>query len=191
MSEKRKYPRAVALDAAREVIAALRPVCLEGRIIVAGSLRRRRLEVGDVEIIYVSRYENRQVPGDMFKRHDYDLADIAIDELESAGVLAKRESIIGSITYGPKNKLMRHVRTGVPVDLFLTNETNWDNYLVCRTGPKESNIALANAARDRGWKWTPYGSGFVRADGGDIHPATSERDVFEFVGINYKEPWER
>jgi hypothetical protein len=30
-------------------------------------------------------------------------------------------------------------RTGIPVDLFAATEDNWWNYLVCRTGPADSN----------------------------------------------------
>ena len=36
----------------------------------------------------------------------------------------------------------------------------------------------------------PYGAGFT--DGhGNLVPVTSERDVFELVGLKYLEPWER
>jgi len=186
---KARFARATALDAARDIIAALRPVCEDGRLIVAGSLRRRKQWVGDVEIVYVSRRESRKV--DFFHRKDFNLADEAIAVLVVAGVLEKRESVLGHTTYGNQNKLMRHPRTGVPVDLFATCETSWFNYLVCRTGPKESNTAIATAAQDKGWKWHPYGSGFTREDGGAAHDVTSEQDLFEFLEIPYREPWER
>jgi DNA polymerase (family 10) len=186
---KARYARQTALDAARDVIAALRPVCEEGRLIVAGSLRRRKQWVGDVEIVYVSRKESR--PVDFFSNRDYNLADEAIAALVVAGVLEKRESVLGHTMYGNQNKLMRHVATGVPVDLFATSESSWFNYLVCRTGPKESNTAIAQAAQDKGWKWHPYGSGFTREDGRAAHDVTSEQDLFEFLGMPYLEPWER
>lgn len=186
---KTRYDRKTALDAAREVIAALRPVCEAGRLIVAGSLRRRKQWVSDVEILYVSRVESR--PIDFFKIKDFQLADEAISELLRAGVLEKRESVVGHTTYGNQNKLMRHCATGVPVDLFATCETSWFNYLVCRTGPKESNMKIAQCAQDRGWKWQPYGSGFTSSNGHEAHAVTSEQDLFEFLGLPYLEPWER
>jgi DNA polymerase/3'-5' exonuclease PolX len=64
---------------------------------------------------------------------------------------------------------------------------------VCRTGPGESNVAIASAAQTKGWKWNPYGAGFSRQIGltTEQHGVTSEREVFEFVGMAFKEPWER
>lgn len=186
---KPRYPRHTALTAARDVIAALRPVCVEGRLIVAGSLRRRKQWVGDVEIVYVSRTESQ--PVDFFSNREVALANEAIAALVAAGVLEKREGVTGHTVYGEQNKLLRHIATGVPVDLFATSETSWFNYLVCRTGPKESNTAIASLAQDKGWKWHPYGSGFTREDGRAAHDVTSEQDLFEFLGLPYREPWER
>lgn len=186
-----RFPRATALHAARDVIAALRPACEEGRIIVAGSLRRRRSEVGDVEILYIGRREIRPVPGDMFQSRPCDLADLAIRELLALEILCLRPGVTGSTTFGPQNKLVTHVDTGVPVDLFATCETSWYNYLVCRTGPKSSNQIIAARARDLGWQWHPYGSGFTRPDGSASHDVTSERDLFDFLKLPWQDPWER
>lgn len=46
--------------------------------------------------------------------------------------------------WGEKNKLAVHVRTGIPVDFFAATEANWWNYLVCRTGGEQNNIAIAS-----------------------------------------------
>ncbi len=95
----------------------------------------------------------------------------------------------GNQTYGPSNKLLRHVATGIPVDLFSTTAAAWSNYLVCRTGPAELNVEIARRARDLGWKWTPYGDGFVRP--GDRRVVTFEAEVFQFVGLPALAPWDR
>lgn len=108
----------------------------------------------------------------------------------NAGTMELRKGETGHTAYGPKNKLMTHVPTGIPVDLFATVESSWFNYLVCRTGPKESNMRIAAAAQDKGWRWNPYGSGFS-GPGGKVHTVTSEADVFHFVELTYYEPWER
>jgi DNA polymerase/3'-5' exonuclease PolX len=187
---KTKYPRNAAIAVARELAEVLTPFCEPDRIKVAGSLRRMKQEVGDVEILYIPRKEVRPVPGDMFASREVDLVDLAVRDLMASGVLEIREGENGAKSYGPKNKFLRHVRTGIPVDLFATIETSWWNYLVCRTGPKESNMAIAEAAKSMGWHWNPYGSGFSTG-GGSFHEVTSERDVFEFVGLPYKEPKDR
>ena len=75
---------------------------------------------------------------------------------------------------------------GLPAD---ATEDNWWNYVVCRTGPSASNIRIAQEARKRGWKWTPYGAGFRRP--GTTHKVASEEEVFRFVGLPYLPSWER
>lgn len=188
---KTKFPRAAALDVARELCAALKPAT--ERLIVAGSLRRRKAEVGDVEILYIPKRGMFTPPGEIFARM-CNVATLELDHLLGNGTLTKRLSKTGTEAWGEKNKLAVH-RSGVPVDLFAATEENWWNYLVCRTGPGESNIAICNAAIARGWKWNPYGSGFSRggffAGEKNEHAVTSEAEVFEFVGLPYLPPEKR
>lgn len=182
---KAKWPRAAALVVAEEIIAALRPAC--SRIEVAGSLRRGRGEVGDVEILFVPKMDS--VPVDFFgSRELVSQAEGVIARLLGDGTLSKRPSKTGVCSWGEKNKLALH-RSGIPVDLFATYEEAWFNYLVCRTGPAESNLAICNAAIAKGWKWTPYGRGFYRL--GHTEKMNSERAVFEFVGLPFNPPEKR
>jgi DNA polymerase/3'-5' exonuclease PolX len=185
--DRQRWPRAVALAVAEEIRAVLAPCC--SRVMVAGSLRRGRAEVGDVELVYVTRFENRQVPGDMFSWANVALAEVEVAYMETLGLLARRKNVRGYETYGPKNKLMVHCATGVPVDLFATTECCWWNYLVCRTGPAASNIRIAQAAQRRGWQWNPYSVGFSTDDA--VHVVGSEEEVFRFVGLPCLEPEER
>lgn len=183
---KQRFDRATALPVARELCRALEPVTT--RLIVAGSLRRRKPTVGDVEILFIPRTERR--PVDLIHSEDFDLASERIDELLSGGILEMRPNVTGGTSWGGKNKLAVHVATGIPVDLFTASEANWWNYLVCRTGPLESNKRIAEAAQAKGWKWNPYGAGFSGSMGAK-HVVTSEAEVFEFAGLPYREPWER
>ena len=175
------------MKVAAELCAALKPAC--EKLVVAGSLRRRKPDVGDVEILYIGKTEVRQDPADMFASITVNLADEVTAALEKSGVLERRKNVNGSEMYGPKNKLMRHLATGLPVDLFAATVENWHNYLVCRTGPADSNTRICMAAQERGWKWNPYGAGFSRD--GEIRPMTSEEEVFAFVGLPYAQPEER
>jgi DNA polymerase/3'-5' exonuclease PolX len=186
-AEKIRYPNADGMRVAAELCAALKPVCV--RLIVAGSLRRRKPTVGDVEILYIGQTAVRPNPADMFSTITVNCADVAILQLEVSGVLERRKNARGSQMYGPKNKLMRHLATGIPVDLFAATEDNWWNYLVCRTGPAESNTRICMAAQDRGWKWNPYGPGFTR--GSETVRMESEAAVFDFVNLPYAEPADR
>lgn len=186
--DKPRYPRDAALDVARELCRALKPAT--ERLIVAGSLRRRADSVGDVEILYIPRTEQRQI--DLVTRGPVSLADDVLDALLSDGTLARRLNKNGSATWGAVNKLATHTRSGIPVDFFCTTEAAWWNYLVCRTGPATSNTRIAIEARMLGYRWNPYGTGFTNLTDGQHTPAmTSEEDVFRFVHLPYCEPWDR
>ncbi len=189
--EKVKFPRALAIGVAREMVDALRLVA--ARILVAGSLRRGKALIGDVEILFIPRLEYRADPGDMFgKTVLVDLAAEKINELVRQDVLAKRTKKDQTCTWGDENKLAVHLKTGIPVDLFSARTGNWACLSVCRTGSKETNQRICEAAIARGWKWQPYGAGFEdRHTGAQVRTVRSEREVFEAVGLKYLEPWER
>lgn len=185
---KHKFPRADAVAVAERLLEHLRPHC--ERIEVWGSILRGRAEVGDIEIGYIPRFVPAQV--DLFAMGEANAADAALDQLLEAGVIRKRLNVKGQVMWGEKNKLALHLASGIPVDFFATSAECWVNYRVCRTGPAASNARIAMAAQERGWKWNPYGFGFSRAGeqtGQQItYHVTSERDVFEFVGLPYLPP---
>lgn len=185
---KTKHPRAAALAVAEEILGILEPVC--ARLIVAGSIRRRADLVGDVEIMFVPVFDLRKV--DMFAFAEVCLTAEVISKMIEDGRISKRLTEIGTTSWGLKNKLALHTASGIPVDLFSTTAENWPNYLACRTGPAESNVRICVEAEKRGWKWHPYGNGFTKINGSEPpYVVKEERDVFEFVGLDYLEPWER
>jgi DNA polymerase/3'-5' exonuclease PolX len=184
MSETR-YPRERAYTVADSIVNALRPAC--ERIEIAGSLRRHKPDVGDIEILYIPVMQDEPDPVDFFAERRVSLADGRIEGLIRAGVLEKRLNAKGLPAFGEKNKLMRHVASRIPVDLFAATWENWHNYMVCRTGPADLNTRICMAAQRKGWKWNPYGAGFSNPDG-EVLPMATERAVFEFVGLSYCEP---
>jgi DNA polymerase/3'-5' exonuclease PolX len=186
VSDKPKIPRALALAVADELIQRLSPFC--ERIQIAGSLRRGNHEVGDVELLYIPRFEARQA--DFFTSAPVNLADEEIGRLLAGQVLAKRPSKIGVFTWGASNKLGLHTASGVPVDMFATSSDNWWVSLVIRTGSKAMNLILTTAAQRRGRTLNAYGSGVTESDG-NIIAATSERHVFDLCGVPYLEPAQR
>jgi DNA polymerase/3'-5' exonuclease PolX len=188
--EKIRFPRALALDAASVLVAHLTPHCL--RIIVAGSLRRERPDVGDIEIVFIPHRMKAPDPNDLFNVLEVDCAAVMINAMVSAGFLVKRAKSDGTFTWGEQIKLAVHTPNGIPVDFFTATETNWWNLLVCRTGSADSNVAICNAAIARGLKWQPYGAGFEdRVTGEIVHVSTSEEDVFAAVGLPCLPPHQR
>lgn len=168
---------------------------------MAGSVRRKRREVGDLEIVCVPKIG--ELPDGLFTKPG-SLVDACLDDMIGKGILAKRLNSLGQQSWGAKNKLAVHVETGLPVDFFMTTREAWFNYLVCRTGGAETNTLIATAAQRRGLKWHPYSTGFEVIDPGlagkilqtDVRrgamlPALSEEDVFRIAGIEYQAPWNR
>jgi DNA polymerase/3'-5' exonuclease PolX len=190
--EERKVPAKEALAVAKLFCQFLKPHC--AKLVVAGSLRRRKTLVNDIEILFVPSFVAEPDPEELFARTRVGNAtERAIAALLAAGVLAKRLNVNGVEAWGEKNKLGVHAKSGIAVDLFTATKENWFNYLVCRTGGAENNVRICNAAIARGWKWRPYGDGFSRERylRTENHVVQSEREVFDFVGLPYLEPWER
>lgn len=183
---KKKYDRKLAIKVAKEVTNWLLGSC--ERLVVAGSLRRRKLLVGDVEILYIPEFKIEKV--DLLTEAPVNQADVCLENLIKIGIIAKRKNVNGSEVWGEKNKLAVHVASGIPVDFFSTTAPCWFNYLVCRTGGARNNTLIAEAYQRRGLKWNPYSIGYSdRA--GEAHPNNSEAEVYEHAKLKYLHPWER
>ena len=165
-----------AKEIAEQLKALLAPRC--ERIEIAGSIRRRKPAVGDIELLCIPKYDGLA-----------DQLDGQIGMLMSQGLLDARRNKLGSVVYGLKNKLLRHVESGIGVDIFSTTWQCWPVALVVRTGGKITNQRIAMAALRKGYRFHAYGRGFSTPDGEII--CRSEREVFEAVDLSYKEPWER
>lgn len=187
-----KYKAAIARPVAEGLVELLRRACR--RIEIVGSLRRKKEMVGDIELLCIPKFEEASV--DLLGRaHLVDCLDREIKKWIRLGVLDFRKNVKGSTIYGPKNKLLVHVSSNIPVDVFSTDEERWPVALVVRTGSKESNMRVARAAIDRGMKFHAYGRGFTRPGAQEGVPeeivCRSEREVFEAVGLPYLVPEER
>lgn len=172
--ERLKLQKAKAI--AEELKRLLEPGCR--RIEIAGSIRRLKPDVKDIELLCIPKF----VGG-------VDHLDREIGALVVQRILGFRLNKLGSRVYGKQNKLMVHLPSGIGVDIFSTTEECWSVALVVRTGGKETNKRIATQALKRGYRFHAYGRGFTTPDGEII--CHSEREVFEAVGMPYLEPWER
>jgi DNA polymerase (family X) len=191
VTEKIRFPAADARRVADSIIAVLCPLC--DRIQIAGSLRRGRPTVGDIEILYVPKYEMRDVPREntLFSdRLKISLADERIEQALAAGTIGKRPKKDGSFTWGESNKFAMHTGSRIPVDFFATDERRWWVSLVIRTGSAAMNLELTTAAQRAGKSLLAYGEG-VRQPDGSVFRAESEQHVFELCGVPYREPEKR
>lgn len=187
----RRFPREDALAVATELTTTLQPCAFPGRIIIAGSLRRMKPDVHDIDIVVESRVvkvkDEMSLFGDMV---DVFAVSQQVNTWLREGTVRKDRDASGRETFGPRVKRLVHVASGIPVDLYLCTAENYFNTLVLRTGSVESNVKVCNAAIERGWVWCPESAGFMR-NGVVVAKVRREADVFDAVGLPYLPPSER
>lgn len=191
MSEKLKIDRLKAEEVAIEICDKLSPFC--ERISIAGSLRRQKPFVGDIELLFIPKLVQKQ--GGLFAveagEEMCDLADLNIDRWAYEGYLKHRLNSEGHLCWGKKNKLAIHAASGIPVDFFSTTTENWWVALVIRTGGKVTNLKLTTSANRRGLTLNAYGSGFTNLRTREKIPCRSEQEVFRIAGVPYAPPERR
>lgn len=181
------FNRQDALAVAREVYNLLCGHCV--KLKVAGSLRRGKRTVNDIEFVYIPRFEERDA--DLFgvEKHKTNLVDKALDHLIGTGVLRKRLTESNQTIWGEKNKFAVHVQSGIPIDFFATTEAGWWNTIVIRTGGKKTNLMLTKRANDMGFSLEAYGIGFHKMDDKSyVIPMKSEDEIWKFLRLPYVPP---
>ena len=189
MSAGTRIPLAEAQALAADLVAKLSPACL--RIEPAGSIRRRRPDVGDIELVALSRFRTDKVPSlfeDVERR--VDLLSERIDELLGEGTLAPHPT---DPKRGDRYAKLLHPASGRQVDLFMAaSRATYGLILLIRTGPAAYSRAVVTTARDRGFHVT----------GGELHrgrlgcgarpcemvPTPEEADVYRALGSPYVPP---
>ena len=156
LAEKR-FKLAVAEAEAESLVAFLRD---KGQVVVAGSYRRRRDTVGDLDILVTSK--QGPAVGDKLVGYD-NVADVLAHGSTRTTVL---------------------LRSGIQVDLRAVPEESYGAALLYFTGSKAHNIALRIIANARKWKLNEYGlfSGKRRIAG------VSEEEVYRKLGLAYIPP---
>ena len=118
---------------ADQLVGMLRPFC--ERIEIAGSIRRGKPSVKDIEIVAIPQTET--VVTDLFGTvtEARDLLHGYVAELRTAGVLSDRLDKNGRPAFGGKYK--RLVYRGIGLDLFSVTPATWGVQLAIRTGSAE------------------------------------------------------
>ncbi len=152
---------------AERVRAELAPHCV--RCEIGGSIRRKRPEVGDVEIICVPK----TIPSGLFK--DMDIRDPGFVSTVGQWFPVKGRADIGKYT-----QLV--LPDGIKLDLFMVTQDNFGLLMAIRTGSAEySHQILA-----RGWTHLGYESkgGVLWKDGQPTY-IREERELFDLIEV----PW--
>ena len=182
-----RYPRRKAQEVACAVLIELQygsPSCQ--KVTVAGSIRRNLPEVGDIEILAVSNPGLLDLFGQPIPGHS--AIDHRCYELLTRGVLALRPNCNGGTAFGPQNKFLVHVETGIPVDIFSTDTRNWGMALLVRTGPAAFCKAVMSRFQYLGMAGHAYG-GVTKND--QTVDCPDEATVFNLLGWPYLSPERR
>jgi DNA polymerase (family 10) len=154
------------------VKAKLEPYC--DRIQVAGSIRRLKPVVHDIDIVCIPNNQGQFI--------------YALQEL-------------GNIKMGGQ-KLIRCNLTAVEfypatisLDVYIATPENWATLLLIRTGSKEHNIKLCSRARHMGMVLHADGSGLFKLTncaGRERRIAgDTEESIFKALELPYLPPWKR
>lgn len=152
--------RLVAEEIAKPLVAYLQTIRGVRQVTLAGSFRRRRESVGDLDIL-VTATRNSAV---MQRFVTYD-------------------EVVDVIAQGQTRATVR-LHSGMQVDLRMVPQVSYGAALHYFTGSKAHNIAVRRLAMDHGLKLNEYG---VFRDEQRIAGRT-EQEVFAAVGLPYIEP---
>jgi len=145
---------------ANMVVKALEPYC--DKIEVAGSVRRQRPIVNDIDLVLIPR-----------DRQNLDLALMRMGNYKMSGM-----------------KIARVEMDSIPLDIYFATPETFATLFLVRTGSKENNIRLATLAKKRGWRLAASGDGLFDETGRRIAGDT-ERSIYEALEVPWQEPWER
>ncbi|MEQ9263937.1 MAG: DNA polymerase/3'-5' exonuclease PolX [Balneolaceae bacterium] len=140
------------------------------KIEVAGSLRRAKETIGDIDILIAAEEEHIPNLFEVFTTHE------------------RVTEILG------KGDTKSSVRTteGRQVDLRIVKAENFAAALMYFTGSKEHNVALRSRARERGMSLNEYGLFKLQEDGETNwdapQPFETEADIYKLLGLNWVPP---
>ena len=172
MKTKIPYNQAYAL--ALNFISRISPFCERAEI--AGSVRRRKPEIGDIEIVAIPRYKQRDNP---------------VGLLDNISLLEERIPLMFKVLKsGPKYKQL--MVCNIPLDLFITTAPQWGVTYTLRTGSSDFSKWLVTPRVHSG-----ACPSYLKIENGRIHDGKNflqtpeEEDVFSALRLNYVPPEER
>lgn len=132
---------------------------------LAGSLRRKKETIGDVDVLVSCSDRDRKKIVDYFTKP-------AI----AATILAKGDTKASII----------EENSGRQVDLRLVNENEWGSALQYFTGSKEHNIHLRTIAREKGYKISEYGIFTIKNE--KWVAGKTEEEIYKILGFQIMPP---
>lgn len=168
---------------ATEMVEALRPYC--HRVAVAGSVRRGREWINDIEVVAIPKSTVRQPDVDIFGEPIGKAVTV-----RDPGFIMVVDSIANPLVKGKPSdgmNLQFFTREGVKVDLFLCKPDTWGYIYTIRTGSAEFMRMVAARWVQLGYKGV---EGQITRFGKPV-PVPEEADLFGLLGMRVPPPHAR
>ncbi len=159
------------------------------RIVVAGSIRRKRPFPKDIDIVAISKVVDASKPGWFAPvKTRESLLHSRIDEFVKKGVAKPRVKVDGKTMVSEFVAFVEF--EGLPLDLYYASEETWWGLVQMRTGSARFNTMLATRALGMGLKFHGDGHGITR-NGVRLDDSLSEESIFKALNLKYLLPEER
>ena len=142
---------------------------------IAGSYRRRKKDSGDIDILLKATKKNTYEKFiDLLKEKGYLVDDLARGTKKYMGM--------------GKSDMSEFARR---IDIMYTKPQEYPFAVLYFTGSADFNVKMRNELLERGYTLNEYGVKFVDKNKKFTEKFNKEKDIFDFFGYDYVEPWDR
>lgn len=152
----------ISAKVAHEVISKVKNIIGDQGVYAAGSLRRGKPEIGDLDLIIVRE--------------------------EAASDLNEKLKVLTGCDLS-KRKTCSFVFENVQIDLNICNADIKGSYLMHWTGSTKENVRLRKAAKKIGCKLSQ--NGLIDSRNNNLSKFKSEEEIYSLLGMKYVRPQDR
>ena len=165
--ESGRIPLSRASTIGKKLVNSLQQLPGVIQVMIAGSIRRQRSTIGDIDIVMAVGLKHRAAL------------------MKSIRLLPQVERILSA----GKTRISMILQEGIQADLRMVAPYEWGSALLYFTGSKEHNIRLRTLARNKGWKMNEYGIFELRS--GKRLAGETEEGIYRIFDLPFIPPEKR